>query len=190
MTGIPGPSAGGIPPGVGLAPPPSVAMPYWPHDEAVGEGEDLVRQRELALQDAEADQQMSTGDLERDAERTRERVNDSVVELRDRLGLSPEASHAHGPFAPVRRHPFTVAVAAAGAATAAVVGVHVIRDHRRSSKAAREAAREAIKETERRRKAARKAARRRWSATKGAFSAAALSVGKRRKRAMRRLARH
>ncbi len=190
MTGIPGPSADGIPPGVGLAPPPSVSMPYWPHPDARNEGEDLVRQRELALQDAEADQYRSTAELQRDAEQTRERVNADVLQLRSRLGLDPDAPHAHGPFAPVRRHPFTVAVAAAGAATAAVVGVHVIRDHRRSSKAAREAAREAIKETERRRKAARKAARRRWSATKGAFSAAALSVGKRRKRAMRRLARH
>ena len=129
-----------------------------------------MRQHELALQDAEADQQSPLDELERDAERTRERVNDSVVELRDRLGLDPEASHAHGPFAPVRRHPFTVAVAAAGAATAAVVGVH---RHSRPPQvfqgAAREAAREAIKETERRRKAARKAARRRWSAAKGAF---------------------
>jgi len=188
MTGMPGPTGGPIPPGVGLSPPPSVSMPYWPNVEAPSE-EDLVRerQREWGLQDAEADRYKSTADLEEDAERTRERVNDTVLELRGRLGFDPDATHAHGPFAPVRRHPLTVAVAAAGAATAAIVGVHVIRDQRRTSKAARDAARQAIKETEMRRKAARKAARKRWAAAKDAFGSAAKAVRKRRKKVMRRL---
>lgn len=190
MTGMQVPSPGGIPPGVGLAPPPSVSMPYTPNVEAPIEEENLVRQRDWGLQDAEADQYKSTGELERDAERTRERVNDSVLELRARLGLDPDAAHAHGPFAPVRRHPFTVAIAAAGAATAAVVGVHVIRDHRRSSKAARAAARDAIKATERRRREARKASRKRWAAAKDAFGSAVSTVQKQRKRAMRRITHH
>jgi uncharacterized protein with von Willebrand factor type A (vWA) domain len=188
MTGTPV-VPGGIPPGVGLAPPPSVSMPYYPHLEQPEE-ENLVRQHDWALQDAEADQHKSTSDLERDAERTRERVNDSVQELRSRLGLDPDAAHAHGPFAPVRRHPFTVAIAAAGAATAAVVGVRVVRDHRKASKAARDAAREAVKATDRRRKAARKAAHQRWDAAKDVFGSAATAVQRKRKKAMKRLTHH
>jgi hypothetical protein len=187
MTGWTVPPSAAIPPGVGLAPPPAVGMPYQPEDERPEEEENLVRQRDWALQDAEADQHKSTADLEKDAERTRARVNDAVLELKERLGLDPDAAHAHGPFAPVRRHPLTVAVAAAGAATAAVVGVHLIRDQRRSSKAARDAARRAIKETERRRKATRKAARKRWAAAKDAFGSAATAVQKQRRKAMRRL---
>ncbi|WP_205323944.1 hypothetical protein [Glycomyces sp. YM15] len=187
MTGMPVPP-GGIPPGVGLAPPPSVSMPYSPHLEAPSEAEEenLVRQRDWAFQDAEADQYKSTSDLKRDAERTRERVNDSVQELRARLGLDPDAAHAHGPFAPVRRHPFTVAIAATGAA-AAVVGVRVFRDHRKASKAARDAAREAVKATERRRRAARKASRKRWAAAKDVFGSAATAVRRQRKKTMKRL---
>ncbi|MFG3340115.1 hypothetical protein [Glycomyces sp. NPDC048151] len=187
MTGWTVPPSAAIPPGAGLAPPPAVGMPYLPEAERPEEEENLVRQREWALQDAEADQHKSTADLEKDAERTRERVNDSVLELRAKLGLDPDAAHAHGPFAPVRRHPLTVAIAAAGATTAAVVGVHVYRDQRRSSKAARDAAREAVKATERRRKATRKAARKRWAAAKHALGSAAVAVQKRRKKAMRRL---
>ncbi|MFC3495213.1 hypothetical protein [Glycomyces rhizosphaerae] len=187
MTGMQTQPPGGIPPGVGLAPPPSVSMPYLPNVELPTEEENLARQRNWAVEDAEADQHKSTRELERDAEQTRARVNDSVRELRSRLGLDPDAAHAHGPFAPVRRHPLTVAIAAAGAATAAVVGVRVLRDHRKSSKAAREAAREAIKATERRRKAARKAARKRWAAAKDAFGSAAMTVQKQRKKAMRRM---
>jgi hypothetical protein len=163
-------------------------MPYRPETERPEEEENLMREREWALQDAEADRHKTTAELERDVERTRERVNDSVLELRSRLGLDPDAAHAHGPFAPVRRHPLTVAIAAAGTATAAVVGVHMIRDHRRSSKAAREAAREAIKATERRRRAARKAARKRWTTAKHMFGSAASTMQKQRRKAMRRLA--
>ncbi|MEV3935746.1 hypothetical protein AB0K52_07190 [Glycomyces sp. NPDC049804] len=186
MSGMPGPTGGPIPPGVGLAPPPSVSMPYWPNVEAPSES-DLEHEREWALQDAEADQYKSRAELEKDAERTRERVNDSVLELRAKLGLDPDAAHAHGPFTPVRRHPFTVAIAAAGAATATVIGVHMYRDHRRSSKAARDAAREAMKMSELRRKAARKAARKRWAAAKDVFGSAARTVQRQRKKAMRRL---
>lgn len=186
MTGMQIPPTAAIPPGFGLAPPPSTSMPYTPHLEVPTE-ENLVRQHDWAIEDAEADHHKSTADLEKDAERTRERVNDSVLALRSKLGIDPDAAHAHGPFAPVRRHPLTVAVAAAGAATAAVVGVHVIRDQRRSSKAARDAARTAIKATDRRRKAARKATRKRWAAAKDAFGSAATMVRKQRKKAMRRL---
>lgn len=194
---------GGIPPGVGLAPPPAVGMPpYPPEAERSEEEENLVRQRDWALQDAEADQYQSTDDLRKDAERTRERVNESVLELRERLGLDPDAAHAHGPFAPMRRHPFTVAVATVGAATAAVVGVTIARGHRKSAKdAAREAAMDAIKSTERRRKAvakatnkrrkaARKAARKRWAEAKDLFGSAATVVRKPRKKGMRRLTHH
>ncbi|GAA2164012.1 MULTISPECIES: hypothetical protein [Glycomyces] len=188
MTGMPGPTNGPFPPGVGLSPPPSVSMPYWPNVEAPSETEfKREHQDEWARQNAEADQYKSTRDLERDAEFTRGRVNDTVLELKERLGLDPDAGHAHGPFAPVRRHPLTVAVAAAGATVAAIVGVHVIRDQRRSSKAARDAARQAIKETELRRKAASKAARKRWAAAKDAFGSAATAVLKQRRKAMRRL---
>jgi hypothetical protein len=187
MTGWTVPPSAAVPPGAGLAPPPAVGMPYQPEDE-YPEGEDMVRQQEWALQDAEADQYKSTADLEKDADRTRSRVNDSVLELRSRLGFDPDAAHAHGPFAPMRRHPLTVVVAATGAAAAAVVGVHVIRDQRRTSKAARDAAREAIKATELRRKAARRASRKRWAAAKDAFGSAATTVQKQRKKVMRRLA--
>lgn len=190
MTGWTVPPSAAIPPGVGIAPPPAVGMPYQPEDERPEEEENLVRQRDWALQDAEADQYKSTADLEKDAERTRARVNDSVLELRSRLGLDPDAAHAHGPFAPVRRHPFTVAIAAAGASVAAIVSVRVVRDHRKSSKAARDAAREAVRATERRRKAARKAARKRWAAAKGVFGSAATTMSKQRKKAMRRLTHH
>lgn len=186
MTGWTVPPSAAVPPGVGLAPPPAVGMPYQPEDERPEE-ENLVRQHDWALQDAEADHHKSTSDLEKDAERTRERVNDAVLELRSKLGLDEDATHAHGPFAPMRRHPLTVVVAATGAAAAAVVGVHVIRDQRRTSKAARDAAREAIKATERRRKAARKAARKRWAAAKDVFGSAATTVQRQRKKAMRRL---
>jgi len=190
MTGWTVPPSAAIPPGVGLAPPPAVGMPYRPEDERPEE-ENLVRQHDWALQDAEADQHKSTDDLRRDAERTRERVNDSVLELRDRLGLDPDLAHAHGVFAPVRRHPYTVVVAAAGAATAAIVGIKIARGHRKTAKqAAREAARDAIKATERRRKASQKAARKRWSEAKDLFGSAASAVHSRRRKAKRRKAIH
>ncbi|MBO3731323.1 hypothetical protein [Glycomyces niveus] len=187
MTGWTVPPSAAIPPGAGLAPPPAVGMPYQPEEEDPEAEENLARQREWALQDAEADRHKSTADLERDADQTRERVNDSVLELRAKLGLDPDAAHAHGPFAPVRRHPLTVAIAATGAAAATLIGVHMYRDHRRSSKAARDAAREAMKASELRRKAARKAARKRWAAAKDVFGSAATTVQRQRKKAMRRL---
>jgi len=203
------PVPGGIPPGVGLAPPSPVSMPYLPEDRQATEEENLVRQHDWAIGDAEADHHKSTSDLERDAERTRARVNDSVLELRERLGLDPDAEHAHGPFAPVRRHPFTMVAAAAGAATAAVVAVSIARSHRKSTKqaardtarrtgnrvavgaatsaavgAAKSGAKSAAKATERRRKATRK----RLNAAKDAFGSAAAKVQKKRKKTMRRLA--
>ncbi|MDA1358122.1 hypothetical protein O1R50_00690 [Glycomyces luteolus] len=187
MTGWTVPPSAAVPPGAGLAPPPAVGMSYQPEDERPEEEENLVRQRDWALQDAEADQHKSTADLEKDAERTRVRVNDSVQELRARLGLDPDTGHAHGPFAPVRRHPYTVVIAVAGAAAATAVGARMVRDHRRASKAARAAAREAVKTTERRRKAARKAARKRWAAAKDVFGSAATAVQRQRKKTMKRL---
>lgn len=192
---VPPPTA--MPPGAGFAPPPPMGPDYRTQEE-----ENVVRQHDWALQDAEADQHKSTDDLRKDAERTRERVNESVVRLRERLGIDPDAAHAHGPFAPVRRHPFTVAVATVGAATAAVVGVRIARGHRKSTKdAARAAAMDAIKATERRRKAAakatdkrrkaaRKAARKRWAEAKDLFGSAASAVGVKRKKGVRRLMHH
>ncbi|RRS01948.1 hypothetical protein [Glycomyces terrestris] len=140
---------GGLPPGVGLVPPPSTGMPYQPevdvvrHDEAA----ELEHQHEWAEYDAGAAEPAppaTTEELEREAEQARRHINDSVNELRERLGLDPDAEHAHGPFAPVRRHPFTVAVAAAGAVTTAVVTVAVARGHRKAEKrSARDSARSA-----------------------------------------------
>ncbi|HEX2144734.1 MAG TPA: hypothetical protein VHG10_09520 [Glycomyces sp.] len=180
------PPATAMPPGAGFAPPAPMTGTEYPTEE-----DNLVREHGWALQDAEADQHKSTADLRKDAERTREQVNDSVLELRERLGLDPDAAHARGAFAPVRRHPYTVAVAAAGAATAAVVGVRLARGHRKTAKqAAREAAEDAIKAAERRRKASRKAARKRWAEAKRLFDSAASTLRKKRKKAMRRLSHH
>lgn len=207
MTGWTVPPSAAVPPGVGLAPPPGVGMAYQPEDERPEE-ENLVRQHDWALQDAEADQHKSTDQLRREAERTRERVNDSVVALRERLGLDPDAAHAHGPFAPVRRHPLTVAIAAAGTATAAVVGVTVLRSHRKSDRekqaaremasgAAKSAVDEMIKAAHRRRKAAAKAARhgrkatgKRLDAVTHVFGSAAKTADKKRKKAVHRLLHH
>lgn len=188
---VPPPTA--APPGAGFAPPPPMAPDHLTREE-----EDLVRQHNWAIGDAEADQRKSTDDLRQDAERTRERVNASVIQLRERLGIDPDAAHAHGPFAPVRRHPFTVAVATAGAATAAIVGMGIARGHRKSTKdAARQAAMDAIKANERRRratakaaakrrKAVRKAAHRRWNEVKDLLGSASSAVGVKRKKGVRR----
>lgn len=200
------PSAGGAPLATGLTPPPSRAtMPYTP-DGPPTEEEVLVRRSEEAeaAEDA-AHHRKSTEELERDAERSRERVNDSVMELRERLGLDPDAAHAHGPFAPARRHPLTVAVAAAGTATAAVIGVTVLRSHRKAEReknavrsaaaaGARGAVDDMIKAARRRRKAAakatrkrRKAAGKRLDAAKEALGSAAKTADKKRRKAVRRL---
>ncbi|SDD18366.1 hypothetical protein [Glycomyces harbinensis] len=208
MSGMTMPSAGGIPPGVGLAPPPSVSMPYLPEDRRPTEEELLVQQREQYLQDTgddgeTHDRHRTVDELQRDAERTRERVNDSVLELRERLGLDPDAAHAHGPFGPVRRHPLTVTVAAVGTATAAVIGVTVLRGHRKAEKqavrasaadTAKSAVDDAIKAAQRRRRAAAKATRRRrkavgkrLDAAKDVFGSAAKTMGRKRRKAMRRL---
>lgn len=209
MSGMTMPSAGGIPPGLGLAPAPSaVTMPYSSPDRQPTEEEQLVLQHEQAAEVAEADRRhadahMSTEELERDAERTRGRVNDSVLELRERLGLDPDAAHAHGPFGPVRRHPLTVAVAAAGAATAAVVGVTLLHGHRKAEKqaaranaadTAKNAVNEAIRAAQRRRRAAakatrsrRKAAGKRLEAAKDVLGSAAKTMDRKRKKTVRRL---
>ncbi|MFB9659519.1 hypothetical protein ACFQS3_07080 [Glycomyces mayteni] len=141
-----------MPPGTGLAPPSSTGMPYQPDVEVVRRDE--AAEHEHRHDWAEPDEgnaepreprsepQSTVEELMREADHARDRINDAVAELRDRLGLAPDAEHAHGPFAPVRRHPFTVAVAAAGAVTATVVTVAVTRGHRRSeSRSARDSAR-------------------------------------------------
>jgi hypothetical protein len=182
-------------------------MGYPPEAEEPEQAEQS-RRHGWELHDAETDQNKSTDELRKDAERTRERVNDSVIQLRDRLGIGPDAEHAHGPFGPVRRHPLTVAIAAAGTATAAIIGVTVLRAHRKSERekqaarqlasgAARGAVDEMIKAAQRRRKAAAKAARRgrkatgkRLDAAKHVFGSAAKTAGKKRKKAVRRLMHH
>src|SRR5690606_25766945 len=64
-----------------------------------------------------------------------------VVDLRHKFGLGREDGDGHragsGPFTPVRRHPLTVVAAAAGATTAALIGLKLMRDHRRTSRADR-----------------------------------------------------
>ncbi|THV28339.1 hypothetical protein [Glycomyces paridis] len=196
MTAVP-PSAA-VPPGVGLAPPPVIGLPYGTGPEPTGEEERLMHQRERTLQDAEADDRKSTAELEDDAERTREALNHSVLELRERLGLDPDAEHAHGLFAPMRRHPLTVVVAAAGAATTAVVTMSIFRSrhHRPTGRvaAAREStavsaksvAKEALKAGKRRRKAARK----RVNAAKHAIGSATAAVRSGSGKAARRLTHH
>ncbi|GAA1669852.1 hypothetical protein GCM10009830_14640 [Glycomyces endophyticus] len=129
----------GMPPGTGLVPPPSTGMPYEPDVGVVrrDEAAELEHRHEWAEHDegaAEPEHPATTDELKREAEQARNNINDAVLELRERLGLSPDAAHAHGPFAPVRRHPFTVAVAAAGAVTTAVVTVAVTRGHRKAEK--------------------------------------------------------
>jgi hypothetical protein len=215
MTSMNMPTPGGIPPGVGLAPPPSVTMPYMPEDREPSEEELLQRRHEQAAEDRRrherdggAEHHKSTAELERDAERTRERVNDSVLELRERLGFDPDAAHAHGPFGPVRRHPFTVAVAAVGTATAAVIGVTLLREHRRAERekqavraaavgTAKDAVNDVIKAAQRRRKTVvkatrrrRKDARKRLHDAKDVLGSAAKHADKKRKKAMRRLMHH
>ncbi|PRY62221.1 hypothetical protein [Glycomyces artemisiae] len=140
-----------MPPGAGLAPPPSTGMPYQPDVEVVRR--DDAEEHEHRHDWSEADEgsaeaaaksapEATVEELMREADHARDRIDEAVHELRERLGLSPDAEHAHGPFAPVRRHPFTVAVAAAGAVTATVVTVAVTRGHRRAeSRSARESAR-------------------------------------------------
>lgn len=147
------PPGAALPPGIGLAPPPSTGMPYQPDVDVVrrDEAAELEHQHEWAEYDAgnaEAKAPAAEGkpatmdELKHEAEEARRHINDAVVELRERLGLDRDAAHAHGPFAPVRRHPFTVAVAAAGAVTATVVTVAVTRSHNRNAKrSARERAR-------------------------------------------------
>lgn len=156
MSGWTVPPNEAVPPGPGIEPPPAVGM----HDETAGR-EDPERsetRRRWAEDDAEAARHVSTADLRRDAERTRERLNRDVVDLRHKFGLDRE--HGDGPaadpFTPVRRHPFTVAVAAAGATTAALIGLKLVRDHRRTDRARRGAGKDRAKAAEPRGKAAQR----------------------------------
>lgn len=212
MSGWTVPPSAAIPPGVGLTPPPAVGLAYQPEAQRPEEEEELMRQSEWAEQDAESERRhadehhggdhhdgehRTKAELEHEVETTRERVNDSVVELRERLGIGLDDLREYGPFAPVRRHPLTVAFAAAGMATAAVVGVSLARAHRKSSGrivavrdsasgSARRVAKDALKASRRRRKAARK----RLNSAKDAFGSAADAVRSERRKVMRRLTRH
>ncbi|WP_030158531.1 hypothetical protein [Glycomyces sp. NRRL B-16210] len=209
MSGWTVPPSAAIPPGVGLSPPPAVGLAYQPEAQRPEEEEQLMRQSEWAEHDAadrhqtgdgpdhKDDEHRTRAELEHEVEATRERVNDSVVELRERLGIGLDDLREYGPFAPVRRHPLTVAFAAAGMATAAVVGVSLARAHRKSSGRivavrdsasgnARRVAKDALKASRRRRKAARK----RLNSAKDAFGSAADAVRSERRKVMRRLTRH
>jgi hypothetical protein len=132
MSGWTVPPNEAVPPSPGIEPPPAVGM----HQEAEGrenlEGSPTRRKR--AAGEAGAERHLSTADLRRDAERTRERLNRDVIDLRHMFGLDHERGEgrgsASGPFAQARRHPFMVAVAAAGAATAALIGLKMAREHR------------------------------------------------------------
>ncbi|HEU5128174.1 MAG TPA: hypothetical protein VFU12_09310 [Glycomyces sp.] len=150
MSGWTVPPNEAVPPGPGIEPPPAVGM----HGEAAGreDPERTEAHRKWAEDDAEAARHVSTADLRRDAERTRERLNRDVVDLRHKFGLDRErgAGPAAGPFAPVRRHPLTVAVAAAGATTAALIGLKMVRDHRRDDRAGRDAGKDRAKAAKRR----------------------------------------
>ncbi|MEU6861321.1 hypothetical protein AB0B28_20910 [Glycomyces sp. NPDC046736] len=188
MTAFPVPHSTSIPPGTELVPPPGVGMGYRPEDARPPASEEegqLMDQRTWAKGDAEADRHtedadrhQSTAELQDEAEHTRERLNSTVLELRERLGMDPDAEHAHGLFAPVRRHPFTVAVAAAGAATAAVVGVAISHGHRKEAKrSARESARHATNDALMAASQSGKAARRRMNT---AFNSAANRMRRKR----------
>ncbi|WP_026929585.1 hypothetical protein [Glycomyces tenuis] len=140
MSGWTTPPSDAVPPSPGVSPPPAVGMHQVEDEDAEApkemRSERSPTHRERAEQDAEADRHMSTADLRRDAERTRDRLNRDVVDLRHKFGLGHEDGDGHrtasGPFAPVRRHPVTVVVAAAGATTAALIGLKLMRDHRRT----------------------------------------------------------
>ncbi|THV39544.1 hypothetical protein [Glycomyces buryatensis] len=136
MSGWTVPPAGAVPPGVGIGPVPGVAMPVSPERDDNRELDDT--QAEWAQQDREAAEYESSHDLRQDAERTRERVNQDVLELRHKLHLDDETkarrAAATGPFGPVKRHPITVMVAAAGATTAALIGYRAARNHRKTAK--------------------------------------------------------
>ncbi|WP_157930591.1 hypothetical protein [Glycomyces xiaoerkulensis] len=100
-------------------------------DEEAERAEARLRWAEAA---AMADRYRTTDELRRDAVHTRGRIHDDVAELRHKFGLDEQARArrraARGPFAPARRHPFTVTMAGVGAAIAAVGTWRVVRNHR------------------------------------------------------------
>ncbi|WP_026925049.1 hypothetical protein [Glycomyces arizonensis] len=152
MSGWTVPPGEAVPPSAGVSPPPAVGMHKEPEAE---DPERSPTHRRWAREDAEAAQHVSTSDLRRDADRTRDRLNQDVVDLRHRFGLghgdADGSMTASGPFAPVRRHPLTVVVAAAGATTAVLIGMKVVRGRRKDGKdRMKDAAKQRRKEAQRR----------------------------------------
>ncbi len=134
MSGWTVPPDDAVPPRAGAEPPPNVGMPEEPKDEHPERTPTHHRQGE---EDGEEAQQVSTAELRRDAERTRDRLNQDMVDLRRKVGLDHE--HGDGPgagglFAPVRRHPMTVALATAGGTAAIVIGLKMVRSRRKNEK--------------------------------------------------------
>lgn len=158
MSGWTTPPHDAVPPSPGVAPPPAVGMHNDPDAEraaAETRAEAEKRKKPKAAksrssqgpktgrshghrdgggEDAEAAQYVPTADLRRDVERTRERLNQDVVDLRGKFGLGREDGDGNrmvsGPFRQVRRHPFAAAVVAAGAASAALISLKLLRDRR------------------------------------------------------------
>ncbi|MCH7231920.1 hypothetical protein L0U85_13810 [Glycomyces sp. L485] len=174
MSGWTVPPNAAVPPGAGLEPPPGVGRPSRPeHEEGRGSAETR------AEADAEAAQHQSSYELRKDAEHTREALNQDVVELRHKFGIDDEAKArrlaATGPLGPVRRHPFTVAFAAAGATTATMIGIKIARDHRKATKRYMKAAK------------TRRKAQQRFGDARDAVRSAAAELPHRRRSGLRRL---
>lgn len=165
MSGWTVPPNEAAPPGAGASPPPAVGTH---HDPEAEDAERSPTHRRWAREDAEAAQHVSTSDLRRDAERTRDRLNQDVVDLRHRFGLGGDSdgSAASGPLAPVRRHPLTVAVAAAGATTAVLIGMKMVRSRRKDGKDRKDRMKDAAGQR-------RREARRRLADAKGTVASVA-----------------
>lgn len=131
MSGWTVPPDDDVPPRAGEESPSNVGMPDAAEDESTERMSTGPRQGE---EDAEDAQQVSTAELRRDAERTRDRLNQGMVDLRHKVGLDQDGHGAAGPLAPVRRHPVTVALAAAGGTAAIVIGLKMVRSRRKNEK--------------------------------------------------------
>lgn len=135
MSGWNVPPRDAVPPSPGASPPPGVSMSYRPEEEDPERSEARAEWDEAA---AEAEEHKSTEDLRRDADHVREALNRDVVDLKRKLSFKGgKGSHhrvAGVEIETMRRHPFTVAVAAAGAVTASVIGLKIARDHRKVAK--------------------------------------------------------
>ncbi|GAB3223577.1 hypothetical protein GCM10027447_11440 [Glycomyces halotolerans] len=135
MSGWNTPPKAAVPPHPGVEPPPGVGMSSE-SPEVEPEAERAEEQARWAEAAKEADEHRTTEELRRDAEHTRERINSDVDQLRHRFGIDDESrarrQSATGPFAPAKRHPFTVAMAGVGAAFAGLFAWRMSRNHRRN----------------------------------------------------------